>query len=97
MSRIIFSALAASLLITSTAHAGPWNRDRIEDRADRYEDRIDARFTYGPRDRIEDRFDRAENRFDERNPGRKCKASEVNCRGEASAWWQDNKPFNTAE
>ncbi|MEO0342310.1 MAG: hypothetical protein AAF198_02625 [Pseudomonadota bacterium] len=81
MSKLILTAVAVSLLGASTAMATPLRYfDRLEDRADRYEDRIDRRVTYGPRDRIEDRVDLLENRVDERNLRAKCaKASASGC------------------
>ncbi|MEM0987239.1 MAG: hypothetical protein AAGK00_00040 [Pseudomonadota bacterium] len=72
--RNLLLAPVAALLIGTAAPAladGPerraWIWDRVEDRFDRWEDRIDRRVNLGPRDRIEDRLDRIENRFDRRN------------------------------
>ena len=75
MTRIILTtsaiALGASLLFGQSADAGPL--DRIEDRLDRWESRIDERHDFGRRDVIEDRLDRLESRADRagfERPGR---------------------------
>ena len=75
MTRIILTtsaiALGASLLFGQSANAGPL--DRIEDRLDRWESRIDERHDFGRRDVIEDRLDRLESRADRagfERPGR---------------------------
>ncbi|MEO1563351.1 MAG: hypothetical protein AAFR98_07935 [Pseudomonadota bacterium] len=85
MTKILLATLTAGMLATSAAYAGPirfW--DRAENRADRYEDRIDRRVTWGPRDRIEDRADTAENRLDRRNLGKRCAAAkDIDCQSEA--------------
>ncbi len=62
---------AGVVLLSAPAFAGEWKinpracPDLMEDRADRREDRRDARVDYGRRDRVEDRYDRRENRRDE--------------------------------
>ena len=91
MKPILLATLASSMLITTAATAGPWRiYDRLEDRADRYEDRIDSRVTYGKRDLVEDRVDRFENRIDERNLRAKCaNNADLDCRGNASDRWTE--------
>ncbi|MFV2052226.1 hypothetical protein [Aliiroseovarius sp. YM-037] len=62
---LIIAALAGTVSTASVAVAetgGRW--DRIEDRIDRRENRIDERVTHGRRDRIEDVVDRWEDRRD---------------------------------
>lgn len=68
--KIIALTLAAAVAATTlpvAAEAGPRHRwDRIEDRIDRRESRIDERVDLGRRDVIEDRIDRWEDRLDYR-------------------------------
>lgn len=62
---LIIAALAGTVSTAGVAVAengGRW--DRIEDRIDRRENRLDERVTHGPRDRIEDVVDRWEDRRD---------------------------------
>ncbi len=65
--KILTAALLGSVLIAGAAEANHRVWDRIEDRIDRAENRIDERVTWGPRDRIEDVIDRWEDRRDYRN------------------------------
>ena len=57
----MFSALTLTLG-AGIASAGPL--DRLEDRADRIESRIDERYDRGPLDVVEDRVDRIESVLD---------------------------------
>ncbi len=60
------AAAVALGLMGQGAEAGPRHAawDRIEDRIDRRESRLDRRVNLGPRDRFEDRVDRWEDRRD---------------------------------
>lgn len=66
---LILTTLTASLALgvaAAPAQADPRHKawDRIEDRIDRRESRLDRQVNHGPRDRIEDRVDRWEDRRD---------------------------------
>ena len=63
MSRFLLAAVIAAGALTAAVpataqpvHPVAW--DRVEDRLDRMENRVDRRHTWGVRDRVEDRFDR---------------------------------------
>ena len=74
MRRFLLAAVIAAGAVTAAVPASakpehPIVRDRVEDRLDRIENRIDHRHTWGVRDRVEDRIDRREDRFDRRHDG----------------------------
>ncbi len=69
---ITSSVVALALIASAPAEAGNGGKkhhawDRIEDRIDRRESRLDRQVTHGPRDRFEDRVDRWEDRRDRLN------------------------------
>ncbi len=66
------SVLVVGMMVGVPAQAADYPNkhrawDRIEDRIDRRESRLDRRVTHGPRDRFEDRVDRWEDRRDRMN------------------------------